>query len=79
LSTKSGVGCTISCRCDGCKNTFGQKDGECFILLNCTNFFPEVNSLKLSFVNVSGSASAFLFELIAIGSSAFLILPLACI
>ncbi|XP_059438310.1 protein tesmin/TSO1-like CXC 3 isoform X2 [Corylus avellana] len=24
---QSGVGCTISCRCNGCKNTFGQKDG----------------------------------------------------
>ena len=25
---KGGVGCSINCRCEGCKNTFGRKDGE---------------------------------------------------
>lgn len=24
---QGGVGCSISCRCEGCKNTFGRKDG----------------------------------------------------
>ncbi|XP_057962070.1 protein tesmin/TSO1-like CXC 3 isoform X8 [Malania oleifera] len=24
---QGGVGCSFSCRCDGCKNTFGRKDG----------------------------------------------------
>ncbi|CAL9090038.1 unnamed protein product [Musa acuminata var. zebrina] len=24
-----GVGCSISCRCEGCKNAFGRKEGEC--------------------------------------------------
>ncbi|KAI7756150.1 hypothetical protein M8C21_023997, partial [Ambrosia artemisiifolia] len=23
-----GVGCSINCRCEGCKNTFGRKDGS---------------------------------------------------
>lgn len=26
---KGGVGCSMSCRCIGCKNTFGRKDGDC--------------------------------------------------
>ncbi|PQM36139.1 protein tesmin/TSO1-like CXC 2 [Prunus yedoensis var. nudiflora] len=25
---QGGVGCSISCRCEGCKNAFGRKDGE---------------------------------------------------
>lgn len=25
---KGGVGCSINCRCEGCKNAFGRKDGE---------------------------------------------------
>ncbi|XP_038704263.1 protein tesmin/TSO1-like CXC 3 isoform X2 [Tripterygium wilfordii] len=25
---QGGVGCSINCRCEGCKNTFGQKDGS---------------------------------------------------
>lgn len=25
---KGGVGCSISCRCEGCKNAFGRKDGK---------------------------------------------------
>jgi hypothetical protein len=25
---KGGVGCSINCRCEGCKNVFGRKDGE---------------------------------------------------
>lgn len=24
---QGGVGCSLSCRCEGCKNTFGQKEG----------------------------------------------------
>ncbi|XP_057751111.1 protein tesmin/TSO1-like CXC 2 isoform X5 [Arachis stenosperma] len=24
---QAGVGCSLSCRCEGCKNTFGRKDG----------------------------------------------------
>ena len=38
---KGGVGCSINCRCEGCKNAFGRKDGKyafsekslCFLLL----------------------------------------------
>ncbi|KAJ0987925.1 hypothetical protein J5N97_006281 [Dioscorea zingiberensis] len=26
-----GVGCSLGCRCEGCKNTFGRKDGSCEI------------------------------------------------
>lgn len=26
---KGGVGCSPNCRCEGCKNTFGSKNGQC--------------------------------------------------
>lgn len=26
---QGGVGCSINCRCEGCKNAFGRKDGAC--------------------------------------------------
>ncbi|KAH1032005.1 hypothetical protein J1N35_044179 [Gossypium stocksii] len=26
---QAGVGCSLSCRCEGCKNSFGRKDGGC--------------------------------------------------
>ncbi|KAK0607136.1 hypothetical protein LWI29_009982 [Acer saccharum] len=28
---QGGVGCSINCRCEGCKNTFGRKDGSAII------------------------------------------------
>ncbi|OIV94989.1 hypothetical protein TanjilG_22186 [Lupinus angustifolius] len=28
---QGGVGCSISCRCEGCKNAFGRKDGSALI------------------------------------------------
>ena len=28
LFIKGGVGCSISCRCEGCKNAFGRREGE---------------------------------------------------
>ncbi|KAL0284612.1 UNVERIFIED_CONTAM: protein tesmin/TSO1-like CXC 2 [Sesamum calycinum] len=28
LFLKGGVGCSINCRCEGCKNAFGRKDGS---------------------------------------------------
>ncbi|KAK2647077.1 hypothetical protein Ddye_022272 [Dipteronia dyeriana] len=28
---QGGVGCSINCRCEGCKNTFGRKDGSATI------------------------------------------------
>lgn len=28
---QGGVGCSISCRCEGCKNAFGRKDGSVFM------------------------------------------------
>lgn len=30
-SVQGGVGCSINCRCEGCKNAFGRKDGEHFV------------------------------------------------
>jgi hypothetical protein len=27
---QGGVGCSINCRCEGCKNAFGRKDGSLF-------------------------------------------------
>ncbi|CAN4091279.1 unnamed protein product [Withania somnifera] len=28
---QGGVGCSVNCRCEGCKNAFGRKDGSIFI------------------------------------------------
>ncbi|XP_043692295.1 CRC domain-containing protein TSO1-like isoform X2 [Telopea speciosissima] len=28
---QGGVGCSINCRCEGCKNTFGRKDGSALV------------------------------------------------
>lgn len=25
---KGGVGCSVSCRCEGCKNAFGRREGK---------------------------------------------------
>ena len=33
VSLKGGVGCSINCRCEGCKNAFGRKDGLASLLL----------------------------------------------
>ncbi|GAB4835984.1 hypothetical protein Ancab_000903 [Ancistrocladus abbreviatus] len=30
---QGGVGCSLSCRCEGCKNSFGRKDGIGYIVL----------------------------------------------
>ncbi|KAL0689079.1 hypothetical protein Bca4012_088756 [Brassica carinata] len=31
LETGGGVGCSINCRCEGCKNAFGRKDGSAIV------------------------------------------------
>lgn len=31
---KGGVGCSVNCRCEGCKNTFGRKDGKQHFVYN---------------------------------------------
>ncbi|CAL0314565.1 unnamed protein product [Lupinus luteus] len=36
---QGGVGCSISCRCEGCKNAFGRKDGSVLI-----EVYPEEES-----------------------------------
>ncbi|XP_043693254.1 protein tesmin/TSO1-like CXC 3 [Telopea speciosissima] len=36
---QGGVGCSINCRCEGCKNTFGRKDG--FVPLGIEEAEPE--------------------------------------
>lgn len=41
IFVKGGVGCSISCRCEGCKNTFGRKDGT-FADVK-TNYFSRFN------------------------------------
>ncbi|XP_071716943.1 protein tesmin/TSO1-like CXC 2 [Rutidosis leptorrhynchoides] len=42
---QGGVGCSINCRCEGCKNTFGRKDGP--------EMDPETNVLDECEVNES--------------------------
>ncbi|CAG7876647.1 unnamed protein product [Brassica rapa] len=34
---QSGVGCSINCRCEGCKNAFGRKDGSSFTSMDKEN------------------------------------------
>lgn len=29
-SVKGGVGCSVSCRCEGCQNAYGRKEGKPF-------------------------------------------------
>ncbi|KNA11165.1 hypothetical protein SOVF_137700 isoform C [Spinacia oleracea] len=36
---QGGVGCSLSCRCEGCKNTFGRKEGSERIVFEETRFF----------------------------------------
>ncbi|KAJ0743779.1 putative transcription factor Tesmin family [Helianthus annuus] len=57
---QGGVGCSINCRCEGCKNTFGRKDGG-------SEMDPEVNecegnasdgSLQMALYNESEPVSA---------------------
>ncbi|XP_057250303.1 CRC domain-containing protein TSO1 isoform X2 [Beta vulgaris subsp. vulgaris] len=35
---QGGVGCSLSCRCEGCKNTFGRKEGTESIFFHETKF-----------------------------------------
>ncbi|CAO2837051.1 unnamed protein product [Amaranthus hypochondriacus] len=35
---QGGVGCSLSCRCEGCKNTFGRKEGTESIVFQETKF-----------------------------------------
>ncbi|GLT90545.1 hypothetical protein SLE2022_084710 [Rubroshorea leprosula] len=46
---QGGVGCSLSCRCEGCKNTFGRKDGADVTeseeeFDSCENNATEINS-----------------------------------
>lgn len=43
IFVKGGVGCSISCRCEGCKNAFGRKDGT----------FADMKSNYFSYANLS--------------------------
>lgn len=54
LCLKGGVGCSIGCRCEGCKNTFGRKDGEC---LYATSKMRDLTITLLSFILKSFSWS----------------------
>ena len=40
---KGGVGCSIGCRCEGCKNAFGRKDGELYLNIFATFFLMNDN------------------------------------
>ncbi|XP_059652714.1 protein tesmin/TSO1-like CXC 2 isoform X2 [Cornus florida] len=48
---QGGVGCSISCRCEGCKNTFGRKDGTEEIELEGEETEAHENALETSSQN----------------------------
>ncbi|GAA0153086.1 hypothetical protein Leryth_024907 [Lithospermum erythrorhizon] len=47
---QGGVGCSINCRCEGCKNAFGRKDGSEMVL-------EEVDAMQKSLIDVSQPGS----------------------
>ncbi|XP_020977081.1 protein tesmin/TSO1-like CXC 3 [Arachis ipaensis] len=64
---QAGVGCSINCRCDTCKNTFGRKDGvetqpEVEIEA-CGKEFVENTSRKIEIQNSHGMSSSLNFPL----------------
>ncbi|XP_072062743.1 protein tesmin/TSO1-like CXC 3 isoform X8 [Arachis hypogaea] len=50
---QAGVGCSLSCRCEGCKNTFGRKEGELSLLLQI-KYPSESNYFIVSGANSMG-------------------------
>uniref|UniRef100_A0A803KPT9 CRC domain-containing protein n=1 Tax=Chenopodium quinoa TaxID=63459 RepID=A0A803KPT9_CHEQI len=47
---QGGVGCSFGCRCEGCKNTFGRKEGTEIILYQETRFLQR-NASDVSSLN----------------------------
>ncbi|KAK8689550.1 hypothetical protein V6N13_088264 [Hibiscus sabdariffa] len=52
---QAGVGCSPSCRCEGCKNSFGRKDGESFS--GCDESESNEDGLEASEQNASDKKS----------------------
>ncbi|KAG6393096.1 hypothetical protein SASPL_147326 [Salvia splendens] len=44
---QGGVGCSINCRCEGCKNAFGRKDGSCASAAEHEHEEDETDSISL--------------------------------
>ncbi|KAK9070947.1 hypothetical protein SSX86_009515 [Deinandra increscens subsp. villosa] len=56
---QGGVGCSINCRCEGCKNTFGRKDGsEMDLEVNEGEGNGSDGSLQMILYNESETVSA---------------------
>ncbi|XP_075516611.1 protein tesmin/TSO1-like CXC 2 isoform X2 [Primulina tabacum] len=45
---QGGVGCSINCRCERCKNTFGMKDGPCLSTMEADSEEDETNLIEKS-------------------------------
>ncbi|XP_073275113.1 protein tesmin/TSO1-like CXC 2 isoform X5 [Primulina huaijiensis] len=45
---QGGVGCSINCRCERCKNTFGIKDGPCLSTMEADSEEDETNLIEKS-------------------------------
>ncbi|XP_057760195.1 protein tesmin/TSO1-like CXC 2 [Arachis stenosperma] len=62
---QAGVGCSINCRCDTCKNTFGRKDGveiQAEIEIEtCGKEIVENSSQKIEIQNSNGMSSSLNF------------------
>ncbi|XP_073126279.1 protein tesmin/TSO1-like CXC 2 isoform X2 [Henckelia pumila] len=43
---QGGVGCSINCRCERCKNTFGIKDGPCLTTMEADSEEDETNVIE---------------------------------
>ncbi|PSS01423.1 CRC domain-containing protein [Actinidia chinensis var. chinensis] len=50
---QGGVGCSINCRCEGCKNAFGRKDGSTFIVAETELEEEETETSEKSVINKS--------------------------
>ncbi|XP_022138009.1 protein tesmin/TSO1-like CXC 2 [Momordica charantia] len=48
---QGGVGCSISCRCEGCKNAFGRKDGSSLLGIETEQEEEETESNQKSVVD----------------------------
>lgn len=60
---QGGVGCSINCRCEGCKNTFGRKDGsemdlEVNVVDDCEGNLTDGSLQKMAMHNEAEPVSA---------------------
>ncbi|KZV27484.1 hypothetical protein F511_17698 [Dorcoceras hygrometricum] len=50
---QGGVGCSVNCRCERCKNTFGIKDGPCLTIMEADSEEDETNLMEKNVLDIS--------------------------